>query len=207
MINTLFFDLGGVLIKQPNGRQLKIWKKVFGGKHKSEVLEMLENPHGSQLIKDICLGNLTEDFLWHQMAEKWHISPMIIQYFRRKMSSQRQLNSAIIDFIAKLRGKYKTAILSNAGDQTRRLMEETYHLNVLVDEIIISAEEGVIKPDHRIFEIAMVRLETKPEQSLLLDDYLENVVAAREFGMHAVQFINTHQAINEVCNYLDGRCF
>jgi HAD superfamily hydrolase (TIGR01509 family) len=74
-----------------------------------------------------------------------------------------------------------------------------------VDEIIISAEEGVIKPDRRIFEIAMSRLGTTPERSLLLDDHLPNVMAAREFGMHAVQFISPHQAIETVRIHLDGR--
>jgi FMN phosphatase YigB (HAD superfamily) len=44
-----------------------------------------------------------------------------------------------------------------------------------------------------------------PETSLLLDDALANVFAARAFGMQAVQFINNHQAIQSVRDYLNER--
>jgi 2-haloacid dehalogenase len=63
----------------------------------------------------------------------------------------------------------------------------------------------VIKPDPRIFEIAMDRLDAEPETSLLLDDTQENVTAARAFGMQAVQFINSQQAIQAVREYLNER--
>ena len=204
-IETIFFDFGGVILKQPNERKLKLWKKALGVKDHPEIEEMLENPHDSQLVKDICLGKLPEDYLWTMMAEKWHLRPMMIRFLKRRLSSKRQINQPIVDFMAELHGQYQVSILSNAGDQTRKLLEDTYQLKRYVDEIIISAEEGVIKPDRRIFEIAMSRLGTTPERSLLLDDHLPNVMAAREFGMHAVQFISPHQAIETVRIHLDGR--
>ncbi|SMX54067.1 protein of unknown function [Brevefilum fermentans] len=204
-IETIFFDFGGVILKQPNERKLKLWKKALGVKDHPEIEEMLENPHDSQLVKDICLGKLPEDYLWTMMAEKWHLRPTVIRFLKRRLSSNRQLNQPIVDFMAELHGQYQVSILSNAGDQTRKLLEDTYQLKRYVDEIIISAEEGVIKPDRRIFEIAMSRLGTTPERSLLLDDHLPNVMAAREFGMHAVQFISPHQAIETVRIHLDGR--
>ena len=204
-IETIFFDFGGVILKQPNERNLKLWKQALGVKDHPEIEEMLENPHDSQLVKDICLGKLPEDYLWTMMAEKWHLRPTVIRFLKRRLSSNRQLNQPIVDFMAELHGQYQVSILSNAGDQTRKLLEDTYQLKRYVDEIIISAEEGVIKPDRRIFEIAMSRLGTTPERSLLLDDHLPNVMAAREFGMHAVQFISPHQAIETVRIHLDGR--
>jgi epoxide hydrolase-like predicted phosphatase len=205
IIRTIFFDFGGVIVQQPHDRWMNLWKKVLGVKDHPEILDMLENPHDSQLVKDICLGKLPENHLWMLMAEKWHLRPAMINFFRRWLFSKRQLNQAIVAFMDELHGPYQTAILSNAGDQTRRLLEETYQLLPYVDEIIISAEEGVIKPDPQIFTIAMARLGTTPETSLLLDDHLANVTAAREFGMHAVQFINSHQAIDLVRSHLNGR--
>lgn len=206
MIKTIFFDFGGVIFKQPDRRWINRWKRLLGIENHPQALEMLENPHDSQWVRDICLGKLPEDYLWILMAEEWHLRPAVIRYIKRLMLSNRRLNRKIVDFMAELRGQYQIAILSNAGDQTRRLLEEPYQLTSFVDEIIISAEEGVIKPDHRIYEIAMTRLQTLPEQSLLLDDHLLNVISAREFGMRAVQFINTTQAIDQVRSCLDGRC-
>ena len=203
-IETIFFDFGGVILKQPNERKLKLWKKALGVKDHPEIEEMLENPHDSQLVKDICLGKLPEDYLWTMMAEKWHLRPTVIRFLKRRLSSNRQLNQPIVDFMAELHGQYQVSILSNAGDQTRKLLEDTYQLKRYVDEIIISAEEGVIKPDRRIFEIAM-SFGHNARAFTALDDHLPNVMAAREFGMHAVQFISPHQAIETVRIHLDGR--
>ena len=202
-IETIFFDFGGVILKQPN-EQIETVEESPKVKDHPEIEEMLKT-RMIQLVKDICLGKLPEDYLWTMMAEKWHLRPTVIRFLKRRLSSNRQLNQPIVDFMAELHGQYQVSILSNAGDQTRKLLEDTYQLKRYVDEIIISAEEGVIKPDRRIFEIAMSRLGTTPERSLLLDDHLPNVMAAREFGMHAVQFISPHQAIETVRIHLDGR--
>lgn len=205
MIETIFFDFGGVIIKTPDHAWVKRWKNVLGINDQPELLELLNNPHESHLMNEICLGNLSEDHIWALLAEKWHIAPQWIAYLRRQVASKRHVNQTLVKFMAEMHGKVQTAILSNAGDQTRRLMVDVHHLDRYVDEIIISAEEGVIKPDRRIYEIAMARLHAEPETSLLLDDQLANVNAARDFGMKAVQFINNHQAIDMVRQYLNGR--
>ncbi|MHA6288776.1 HAD family hydrolase [Maricaulis sp. CAU 1757] len=55
-------------------------------------------------------------------------------------------------------------------------------------DVIVSAHEGVIKPDRRIFEITAERLPHAPEQVLFFDDRAENVEAARAFGFDAEVF-------------------
>ena len=204
-VRTIFFDFGGVIIDTPNVRWIKRWKRLLGVNDHPEMLEMLENPHQSPLVKDICLGKIPEDTMWVMMTEKWHLNPALLDKIRRKLFSKRHLNQDILKLMAELQVNYQTAILSNAGDKTRQLMVDTFHLDRYVDEIIISAEEGVIKPDPRIFEIAMDRLDAEPETSLLLDDTQENITAARAFGMLAVRFINTQQAIQVVREYLNER--
>ncbi len=197
-IKTIIFDFGGVLIKTPSLNGMLRWKKFLGIGDEPEILEMLQNPHDSRLVQDICLGKVPEDYLWQIMAEKWGVKPQLISSLRRRIFSKRYSNRRMVRFLAELQQNYQTAILSNAGDQSRRLMEEIYHFDRYVEAIIISAEEGVIKPDHRIFQIAMERLHAKPDSSLFVDDYLVNVQAAREFGMQALQFINNNQTIQAI---------
>ncbi len=205
MIKTIFFDFGGVIIKPPNLWWRKWLKKRLSIDEHPEILEMLENPYEAQLVKDICLGAVSEDYLWILMAERLKINPEKLKKIRLKLFSKRQLNNQVIKSLAELSKTHQTAILSNAGDRSRELMEETYGLNRYVREIIISAEEGVIKPDHRIFEIALDRMKADPDTSLLLDDYYENVISARKFGMHAVHFQNTRQAIHELTHIIYER--
>lgn len=203
-IKTVYFDYGGVIYKTPSMEGLTRWKHLLGLSDEPEIAEMLENPNESQFVKDLCLGKIPEDRVWTMLADKWHIKPSLIKRLRRAMVSKRRLNKPIVNLMAELGDQYRTAILSNAGDQTRQLMEDVFHLDQYVDEIIISAEEGVIKPDPKIYTIAMERMNAAPESSLFIDDYLENVLAAREFGMKAVHFIDNAQAIMAVRGYLAG---
>ena len=68
----------------------------------------------------------------------------------------------------------------------------------LVDEMIISAEEGIVKPDERIYQIALDKLGVEPEETVFLDDLRVNVEAARQLGIKAVQFFNPSQAISDI---------
>jgi len=205
VIKTIFFDFGGVIVKLPNLWWIRRLKNKLALEEHPEILEMIENPYDAQLVTDICLGNISEDYLWEFLSEKLKVNPIMLKKIRLKFFSKRQLNRQVVKYLARLSLNYDTAILSNAGDKSRQLMEETYGLNRYVKEIIISAEEGVIKPDHRIFEIALNRMKAEPGTSLLLDDYYENVLSARKFGIHAVHFLNTKQALNDVRFALNGR--
>ena len=198
VIMTIIFDFGGVLYNMPDPKHVNKWMKIFGFKHDPEVLEMLANPNESQLVNDICLGKISEDVAWRMMHTKWRIKPETIRRFRNQNSSKRHLNRQLVRFMNELHKDYQLGILSNAGDQSRSLMTNVFHLDQVVDEIIISAEEGVIKPDVEIYQIAMSRLDSKPEESLFIDDYGKNVKAAVDFGMKAIQFKDNKQAISMI---------
>lgn len=201
-IKTIIFDFGGVLFKTPDADSFKRWGKVLGLKENPEITAILANPNESELMDEVCLGHVSEDVVWQMMTEKLQISDNIIDKIKRQSSSKKQLNQPMVELLAELHQNYQTGILSNAGDQTRSLMVDIYGLDKLVEDIVISAEEGVIKPDPAIYEIALNRLNAQPETSLFLDDYLPNVEAARELGMSAVQFIDNRQATAEIQAYL-----
>lgn len=202
LIKTIIFDFGGVLYNMPDPKRVNKWMKIFGFNQDPEVLEMLANPNESRLVNDICLGKISEDEAWRMMHTKWRIKPETIRRFRNHFFSKRHLNRQLVRFMNELHKNYQLGILSNAGDQSRSLMTDVFHLDQVVDEIIISAEEGVIKPDAAIYQIAMARLETKPEDSLFVDDYDKNVEAAVDFGMEAIHFKDNEQAISMIRDLL-----
>ena len=56
-----------------------------------------------------------------------------------------------------------------------------------IDLIIASAEEGVSKPDLRIFEIALQRSSCPPEQAVMIGDRMDNdILPAKSLGMRTV---------------------
>ncbi len=70
------------------------------------------------------------------------------------------------------------------------------------DGIIVSGEEKLIKPDHRIYELLLQRFKINAEESLFIDDNPANVQAAREMGIHAIQFFDP-PALKKALKYYD----
>ncbi len=81
------------------------------------------------------------------------------------------------------------------GDTTRALLEGEYHLLKLVDDIVISAEEGLVKPEPEIYLLAALRLSTLPERCIFVDDLPENIQTAENLGMRGVLFTDTESSL------------
>ncbi len=107
-------------------------------------------------------------------------------------------NEELIAWFRALRPRYRTAILSNSFVGAREHEEERYGFTSMVDLAIYSHEEGVHKPDPRIYAIAIERLGVAPGEIVFLDDRPENVDAASAAGIQAVLFTSTAQAIADI---------
>jgi putative hydrolase of the HAD superfamily len=77
----------------------------------------------------------------------------------------------------------KTAVVSNSwGDTTY----DTVDWEGLFDEIVISGEVGLHKPEPAIFELACSRLDLPPSECVFVDDLRENCAGAEAVGMTAI---------------------
>lgn len=110
------------------------------------------------------------------------------------------MNTDLAQFVSDLRPRYKTATICNGG--SREAMKRKFRLNELVDLMVFDGEEGVSKPDARIYQFALTRLGMQPDEVMFVDDKERNVDAAHQLGMHIVHFKNTAQAIAEVQAFL-----
>jgi 2-haloacid dehalogenase len=78
--------------------------------------------------------------------------------------------------------------LSNWSAETFRLTRERFPFLDWFDGLVVSGEEGVAKPDRRIFELLLERFGLVPAATLFVDDAAANVAAARAVGLDAVRF-------------------
>jgi len=82
----------------------------------------------------------------------------------------------------------QTAILSNMGDSVMESILEKFAWVNDFDVLIWSYQHRVVKPDAEIYQLLLEKLGTAPEETLFLDDKLENIEAARSLGIQGLQF-------------------
>jgi 2-haloacid dehalogenase len=66
------------------------------------------------------------------------------------------------------------------------------------DQMIISGEVGLAKPDKAIFMLAAQRVGRAPADCLFIDDLTVNIDAAREYGFQTIQFISPKNLRDEM---------
>lgn len=85
-----------------------------------------------------------------------------------------------------LKSKYKIGVIANQSLGTAERLK-AWGILQFIDLVIASAEEGVSKPDPRIFEIALERANCKSENAVMIGDRIDNdVVPAKKMGMKTV---------------------
>jgi len=81
---------------------------------------------------------------------------------------------------------YKIGIIANQNFGSKERLDKLGLLKY-IDLVIASAEEGVTKPDLRIFQIALDRANCKPEKALMVGDRIDNdIVPANKIGMKTI---------------------
>ncbi|MCH8930255.1 MAG: HAD-IA family hydrolase, partial [Proteobacteria bacterium] len=93
-----------------------------------------------------------------------------------------ELDSGLIDYIRELKQIYRIAMLSNAPSDARNSIIEKWHMDDAFDLIIISADVGLMKPDPAIYELTLEQLGFEPHETAFIDDFSENIKAARQLG-------------------------
>lgn len=88
-------------------------------------------------------------------------------------------------------------VLSNASDKFYEYFPNFAPLDYF-DGIVVSADEGVTKPDIRIYEIFLERYGLTPDECLFIDDREDNAEGARAAGMQAFVFGNDFEAVRAV---------
>ena len=101
-------------------------------------------------------------------------------------STLRPVSLCAVECLAKLHKKYKTGVIANQSLGTADRMSQ-YGLSPYLDLVIASAEEGIAKPDLRIFELALERANCLPENAVMIGDRLDNdILPAKRVGLKTI---------------------
>jgi len=183
-LKALIFDFGGVLVRTGDRSLRAGWEqrlKLAGGQAEYIVF-------GGETGWDVQLGTIGDAEHWRRLQARWGLDDEALARFREDFFAGDELDRDLVAYLGRLRARYHVGLLSNAGDNARQFFAEKHAILDCFDSVTISAEEGVMKPEARIFRIALARAGVEPAEALLVDDALANVEGARQIGMQALHF-------------------
>jgi putative hydrolase of the HAD superfamily len=104
------------------------------------------------------------------------------------------------------RAGFLIAILSNMVPEVLRNMRQEFAWLAGFDHLTWSCELGIAKPDPAIYTITCDKLGVAPGEALFIDDKIENVRAAEQLGLQALQFRSIDRLRSDLIarNLLDG---
>jgi epoxide hydrolase-like predicted phosphatase len=192
-IRAVFIDFGGVIVRtEDKGPRTRLAERLGVTTRDLEMIFF-----ESESSQRASTGEIPEEAHWQAVAETLGVDQSEGEKINAEFFSGDRADTALLDFLRSLRPECKVGLISNAWSGLRAFITSQKFDDVF-DEMIISAEVGLGKPDPRIYRLALKKLDVRPEESVFLDDVLVNVEAARSVGMSAIQFTQPEKALEEL---------
>jgi len=186
-VNALLFDLGGVLI---DWDPRYLYRPLFQGDD-AAMERFLAEVCPPEWNRQMDAGRPFDDAI----AERQHLYPQhahLIGLWKigwsQMLGEQIHETVAVVDALRK-RGRRLYA-LTNWSAETFPVARDRFDFLQWFEDIVVSGEVNLAKPDPRIFELTLERCGLTPESTLFVDDMRPNVEVARGLGLHALHFEN-----------------
>jgi putative hydrolase of the HAD superfamily len=191
-IESVIFDWGGVLIDDPRPGLLRYCADAFG-----VPLEEYIPVHDS-FLGDFGKGLISEEEFWQGISRKLgKPGPKVPLLWSAAFRAAYVPRPQVFSLASSLHGRgYKTALLSN----TELPAVEFFHeLNYdMFDVLVFSCEQGVVKPERRIYEITLEKLGSDAPRCIFIDDRQDYIQGAREAGLNTILFKSLDQVRHEL---------
>jgi HAD superfamily hydrolase (TIGR01509 family) len=183
MIKAVIFDFFGVLA----ARDSVSFRQTYYPNDTEKIGQE------KKLLEQLGLGELSYDDYISGLAKIGGVSREEVL----KYSEDYRPNQELTDYIRdKLKPKYKLGIISNAGaDWVLKIIGDS---KKLFDDILLSYEVGLIKPESEIYLMSTRNLGVKPEECIFIDDVLSFCQGAEVVGMNTIWYKNFEQFKEEI---------
>lgn len=183
-IETIVFDLGGVLV---DWDPRYLYRKIFTDETALE--DFLSTITTTEWHIEQDRGRTMEEATSILLSRHPEHAANIRAYYDRW---NEMFGGPIEGTVRILRELHETRLplyaLTNWSAETFPLARENYDFLGLFDEIVVSGEERLIKPDKDLYNVLIQRTNLNPATTVFIDDSLPNVAAAKELGFVALAF-------------------
>ena len=178
-MKNIVFDLGGVVF----GRDPRKWEPEF-----MEFFAFIHAEKMPEFWVDYDRGTLTLDEVVRILSrEKACDERVTARFIRDAIDRQEEIveTRALVGDLKRV--GYKLYVLSNMSREFIDFLRRT-EIYGCFDGEVVSCEEGVVKPEPRIYEILLDRFGLDPAETLFIDDRRSNLEAAATFGIATFHF-------------------
>ena len=168
-ITWLFFDVGSTLIDE----QIAYKHRMQDIAESANTTYQKVYDTAIQFYKQNKKGDLETTNQLGVPLPKWHTEDEIL--YPDAASCLKTLSQ-----------KYKIGIIANQELGTKDRLQQQGILQY-IDLVIASAEEGIAKPDEKIFKIALKRAACKSDNAIMIGDRIDNdIIPAKNLGFHTI---------------------
>lgn len=191
MLKAVIFDVGGVLIRTSSRAGREKWAARLG----MDAWEFETFVFSGESGRQAQLGQKTTAAHWRWLGDYFKLAETELAELRRDFFTGDHMNEPLVAYIKRLRqADYRTGLLSNFMDEARHVWTEVYPFIDLFDGIVISAEVGLVKPDPQIYPLATQSVGVDLSEALFIDDFSENIEAAKRLGMQTIHYTDPETA-------------
>ncbi len=195
-IGGVIFDYGEVLCHRASEAEFRRLREQFGVDGRS--FQALWEKNRDAFDR----GDMTGEAYWSTLAEDAGVeidAAQLDEVCRWDVEMWGNVNPVMVAWLRRLReAGIKTGLLSNMHPAMISHLRENFDWLELFDFMTFSAEVRLIKPDPAIYEHTLRGLGVTASEALFVDDREINVRAARELGIHALQFRGVAQLRREL---------
>ncbi|MEV0446020.1 HAD-IA family hydrolase [Streptomyces spectabilis] len=159
------------------------------------------DPRGQDLFRRLELGEISQTDWNAGFAALIGVEPdnLMARYLHDAFPAHQVLKVARQARAAGI----KTAVLSNSLGREPYDPYAGFDLHGTFDEVVLSTEHGVRKPDPAIFRLVLAKLGVPAERCLLVDDSEENLAAAHRVGITPLLALDEQVAAKRLRHLLD----
>ena len=181
-VKKFLFDLGNVFFDWNPERVLK---PIFND---DERMNFFINNISFPLLDTRCDAGITIEIAVNDAIKKFpDFENEIKLYYPNHGNMVGGFFQKTVDIFYKVKElNYPCYILSNWSAETYEGMEEKYPFLKDFEGKIISGRDFLIKPDLAIYELAISRFDLVPQETLFIDDRLDNIEAAQKLNFQTI---------------------
>lgn len=188
-IKGIVFDWRGVIIYNP-------WKNLI--KSSAQRLGVsFKYAKAHKMLEEMLQKGLTDSKYLKKICQKLKIeNPKIKNFWKKAVQKSFKNQPKTLKLMKKLKEKnYKIGFLSNTEKSAIEFFKKQ---NYDIDVTVFSCLEGTVKPELKIYEILIKRMQMKPKEIVFLDDKKENILIAQQIGIKRILFKNIKQVKQEL---------